>query len=57
MSFKDISYLELWAGPCVRWSGTINAILVEGIMGDLHVKLNFNQWNRRCRLKKKFTDG
>ena len=25
-------------GPCVRWSGTIYAISVEGIMGNLHVK-------------------
>ena len=31
MSFKDISYLELWQ-PYVQWSRTICAILVEGIM-------------------------
>ena len=25
-------------GPCVRWSRVIYAILVEGIIGNLHVK-------------------
>ena len=86
MSFKDISYLELWllfcsaernhlcnfgrvypeeqfcefilnldlwfrrrcckifliwssGSPRVQWSGTIYAILVEGIMGNIHLKL------------------
>ena len=31
MSFKDISYLQLW-WLIVQWSRTICAILVEGIM-------------------------
>ena len=26
-------------GPPVQWSGTIYAILKEGIMGNMHVKL------------------
>ena len=26
-------------GPPVQWSGTIYAILKEGIMGNIHVKL------------------
>ena len=87
MSYKDISYLELWqplcsvdwnhlgnfgrrhhekqsceiilnldhwfkrkcclkvflilssSSPLVQWSGTIYAILKEGIMGNIHVKL------------------
>ena len=38
MSLKYISYLELWQ-PLVQWSGTICAILVEGIMGNNSVKL------------------
>ena len=31
MSFKVISYLALW-WPLLQWSGTICAILVEGII-------------------------
>ena len=27
------------SSPCVRWSGTIYAILVESIMGKIHVEL------------------
>ena len=38
MSFKDISYLELWR-PLFLRSGTICAILVEGIMRNNSVKL------------------
>ena len=38
MSFKDISYLELWQ-PFVQWTGTICAILEEGIMRNNPVKL------------------
>ena len=37
MSFKDISYLELWQ-PFVLWSGTICAIMVEGVMANNSVK-------------------
>ena len=37
MLFKDISYLELW-GPFVQRSGTICAILEEGIMRNNSVK-------------------
>ena len=31
----------IWSsgGPRVHWSGTIYAILKEGIMGNIHVKL------------------
>ena len=31
----------IWSsgGPPVRWSGTIYAMLKEGIMGNIHVKL------------------
>ena len=37
MSFK---IFLIWSsgGPCVRWSSVIYAILVEGIIGNLHVK-------------------
>ena len=37
MSFKI--YL-IWSsgGPCAGWSRTTNAILVEGIIGNRHVK-------------------
>ena len=51
----------IWSsgGPPVRWSGTICAILKEGFMGNIHVKL-YEIWNlwfrRRCCLKKKFSD-
>ena len=38
MSFKDISYLS-FGGPFVQQSGTICAILVEGIMRNNSVKL------------------
>ena len=42
MSFK---WCLIWRSgdPCVQGSGTIYAILVEGIMGNLHVKL-FQIW-------------
>ena len=38
MSFKRFL---IWrsGSPPVRWSGTICAILKEGIMGNIHVKL------------------
>ena len=31
----------IWSSsdPCVQWSGTIYAILKEGIMGNIYVKL------------------
>ena len=31
----------IWSsdGPRVHWSGTIYAIFIEGIMGNIHVKL------------------
>ena len=31
----------IWSsdGPPVQWSGTIYAILIEGIMGNIHLKL------------------
>ena len=60
MLFKRLLILSS-GGPPVWWSGTIYAILKEGIMGNIHVKLYeiWNQWfRRRCRLKKKLThDG
>ena len=38
MSFKRFL---IWSsgGPLVQWSGTIYAILKEGIIGNIHVKL------------------
>ena len=38
MSFKRFL---IWSsgGPPVRWSGTIYALLKEGIMGNFHVEL------------------
>ena len=47
--FKNISYLQLWwsGGHFVRRSGTICAILVEGIMQNYFelgpVNMSFNQ--------------
>ena len=38
MPFKCISNVEPWQ-PFVQWSGTICAILVEGIMRNISVKL------------------
>ena len=46
MSFKNISYQELWLRE------TIRAILVEGIMRYI---LNFDQWFRRCYIKDFFS--
>ena len=44
----------IWSSgnPPVRWSGTIYAMLKEGIMGNIHVKLYgiLGQWFRRCHL-------
>ena len=42
MSFKRFL---IWSsgGPPVQWSGTIYAILKEGIMGNIHVML-FEIW-------------
>ena len=37
MPFKNIIWTS--GGPVVRWSGTICAIMKEGIMGNIHVKL------------------
>ena len=42
MTFKDISYLQLW-GPFVQQSRTICAILTEGIKGNIYVKY-FQIW-------------
>ena len=38
MSFKDISYLELWK-PFFQWSRTICVIIVECIMKNNFVKI------------------
>ena len=39
---EEISFKKniIWSsgGPCVCWRGTRFALLVEGIMGNLHVK-------------------
>ena len=53
ISFEDISYLEL-CQPLFEQSKTICAILVEGIMRNISVKLilNLDKWFRRCHLKK-----
>ena len=45
-----ISYQELWHPSCWR-NGTIYAILVEGNMGYIHVKV-FYIW-KRCHLREK----
>ena len=54
MSFKVISYLALW-WPLLQWSGTVCAILVEGIMQEeqfCEIILILDQWFRRiCHLK------
>ena len=44
MSFK---IFLIWSsgGSCVLWSGTIYAILKEGIMENIHVKL-YEIWTR-----------
>ena len=57
MSFKAVSYLSLW-WPLLQWSGTICAILEEGIMQEeqfCEIILNLGQWFRRCHLKKKLS--
>ena len=41
MSFKRFRFLSS-GGPPVQWSGTIFAILKEGIMGNIHVKTDHN---------------
>ena len=48
-----IFHIWSYGGPFVQWSGTICAILVEGIMrAFLEIILNLDQWFRwRCRLK------
>ena len=48
MSFKDISYLELWQ-PFVQWTGTICSILEEGIMRKNTVKLSLT-WTSVSRV-------
>ena len=59
MSFKAISYLALWQ-PLLQWSGTICAILEEGIMQEeqfCEIILNLGQWFRkRCHLKKSYLE-
>ena len=47
---EEISFKRflISGGPLVQWSQAICAILKEGIMGNIHLKL--------C-LKKRFTDG
>ena len=54
MSFKDISYLELWPPFCSA-KGTICAILVEGLWGtNLWNYFEFDQWFKRRWLLKIF---
>ena len=51
MSFKDISYLELW-GPFVQQRKIICAISIEGIMRNISVKLfSFGQVFQDIALK------
>ena len=38
MSLKDFFFFSS-GGPPVQWSGTIYAILKEGIIANIHVKL------------------
>ena len=64
MSFKRF-LIKSSGCPSVQWSGTIYAILVEGIMGTTHCEiiLELDRWFRRCCLNKKksqmdgWTDG
>ena len=39
--FRRCRFVLIWSsgGPAVLWSGPIYAILKEGIMGNIHVKL------------------
>ena len=57
MSFKRF-LIPSSGGPCLLWSGTIYAIWVEGIMGNIHWKL-FSIWTSGSEgdvvQKKKFT--
>ena len=53
MSFKR--FILNSGAPPVQWSGTIYAILKEGIMGNIHVKLH-EIWTSGS-VKKKFTNG
>ena len=47
MQFKDMFYLEL-RQPLCWWSGTICAILIEGITINISVIfLNLDKWVRR----------
>ena len=38
MLIKETSYLQMWQ-PFVQWSGTIRAILLDGFMRNISVKL------------------
>ena len=51
MSFKDISYLELWPPLCSA-NGTICAIFVEGLWGtNLWNYFEFDQWFKEMAFK------
>ena len=50
MSFKDISFLAL-AAFFAQLSRTDCAVLVEGIMRNISVKLNLDQWLRMVSFK------
>ena len=58
MSFKNISYLELWWPLCSVERNHL-CHFSRGYQEEqiCEIILNFNQWfRRRCHLKKKFTD-
>ena len=52
MSFKDISYLELWWPFCsVEWNHLCNFGKVHYEEQFCEIILNLDQWFRRCLLK------
>ena len=51
MSFKDISYLELWRHFCLAGAETYNFGRSHHEEKLCEIILNLNQWFRRCPLK------
>ena len=52
MSFKDISYLELWRPLClVEWNHLCNIGRMHHEEQFCEIILNMDQWFRRCCLK------
>ena len=52
MSFKDISYLELWWPFCsAEWNNLCNFVIGYQEEQFCEIILNLDQWLRRCHLK------